>query len=74
MARMKAGLDIWECSCKEVNIMGKPCRKCGKSYADILTERAGIDRKPPKKREKKIREPAGKGEFITSFCFKKPKK
>ena len=50
--------------------MGQPCRKCGKTYADILAARKKPEA-PQKQQKKKIREPARRGEFIESFLFKK---
>lgn len=74
MARLKAGIDVWECPCGEAVIMGRPCRRCGRTYADVLAAGAKPERSEPKKRQKKYREPAGRGEFITSFLFKKGEK
>lgn len=75
MARMIAGLDIFQCLCGEYVIMGRKCPVCGRTNADVLQEKAKAEQPDkPKKRQKKYREPAGRGEFITSFLFKKPKK
>ena len=74
MARLKAGIDVWLCSCGEAVIMGRPCHKCGRTYADALAAKAQRERSEPKKRQKKYREPASSGEFIQSFMFKKGEK
>lgn len=71
MARLKAGIDVWLCSCGEAVVMGRACRKCGRIYADVLAAKSKPERSEPPKRQKKLREPARKGEIIQSFCFKK---
>lgn len=68
-------LDIFRCVCGEYVIMGRKCPVCGKTNADALEEKAKADRpKEPKKRQPKYKKPATEGTFITSYCFKKPKK
>jgi hypothetical protein len=69
MARLKLGLDAWECSCGAIIAMGRLCG-CGKCYADILRENSGI-REKKKEVKKAIREPGRTGKFFKSFCFKK---
>ena len=71
MARLKLGLDVWECSCGAVIAMGRIC-ECGKSYADILRENSGI-REKKKEVKKAVREPERTGKFFKSFCFRKEK-
>ena len=74
MARMTE-LDIFRCVCGEYVVMGRKCPVCGKTNADALTEKAKTEHpEKPKKRKSKFREPSGRGEFITSFYFQKPKK
>lgn len=69
MARLRAGFDVWECSCGAVIAMGRVCG-CGKTYADILRENSGI-REKKRTVKKEIREPKSTGKFIKSFCFRK---
>lgn len=69
MARLRAGFDVWECSCGAVIAMGRVCG-CGKTYADILRENSGI-REKIKEVKKAVREPGRTGKFFKSFCFKK---
>lgn len=66
--RLKEGWNVWQCDCGELSIMGQPCRKCGKTYADILAAKKKPEA-PPKQQKKKIREPALRGQFIESFLF-----
>ena len=72
MARFKLGFDLWECPCGAVVAIGRRCWQCGGSYADVLQAKQKADRQP-QKRKSKYREPAGQGEFITSFLFRKKK-
>ena len=81
MARMTLGLDIFECICGELVVMSRKCPVCGRTNADVLTEKAKAEKpkKPerseqPKKRQSKYREPAKEGTFITSFLFRNEKK
>lgn len=75
MARMQAGIDIFQCICGEYVIMGRKCPVCGKTNADVLVKKDKAEQpKKPKKRKSKYREPAFTGEFITSYCFPKQKK
>ena len=54
MARLKIGLDVWECSCGAIIAMGRLCG-CGKSYADILRENSGIrEKKKEVKKDKSL--------------------
>ena len=70
--RLKEGWNVWQCGCGEICIMGQKCRKCGKTYADILASKAKAENsEQQQKPKKKTREPASKGEFIESFLFKK---
>ena len=47
----------------------------GTMSTDILIAKAKADKpEQPKKRKSKYREPAHKGEFITSYLFKKQEK
>lgn len=73
--RFKLGEHLWECTCGELSMMGQKCRKCGKTYADILIAKAKAEKpEQPKKRKSKYREPTRQGEFITSYLVKKPEK
>lgn len=75
MARLRANIDVWECDCGELCIMGQKCHRCGKTYADILAEKAKAEKpEQTKKRKSKYREPASTGEFITSYLFKNKEK
>lgn len=69
MARLKLGVDVWECSCGAVIAIGRICG-CGKTYADILCENSGI-REKKRIVKKEIREQKSTGKFFKSFCFRK---
>lgn len=75
MARLKLGLDVWQCSCGAVIAMGRMCG-CGKCYADVLREekRSGRVEHTGKTRQEKVRKPASSGSFIESFLFREKKK
>ena len=75
MARLKLGLDVWQCSCGAVIAMGRMCG-CGKCYADVLREekRSGRVENPGSPRQVKVRKPASSGSFIESFLFMEKKK
>lgn len=75
MAHFKLGYDLFECDCGAIVAMGKSCWQCGRNYADILAAKAKTEQpEKPKKRKAKYRTPAKVTEFLTSYCFKKPKK
>lgn len=72
--RFKDGVDCWTCSCGSVNLSCRICR-CGKSYADILSERNERTSKfIPKVSHKKTRPPASRGQFTESYYFPKEQK
>ena len=75
MARLKVGLDVWQCSCGAVILMGRMCG-CGKCYADVLREekQSGKVERTEKPRQVKMRKPASCGSFIESFLFREKKK
>lgn len=75
MARFTLGLDIFECICGELVFMSRKCPVCGRTNADVLTEKAKADQQeqPQKKQKRKTRAPAKTGEFFKSFCFKDKK-
>ena len=75
MARLTVGVDVWQCSCGAVILMGRMCG-CGKSYADVLREekRSGRVEQPGKPRKVKMRKPVSSGSFIESFLFREKKK
>lgn len=74
MARMTLGVDMFQCICGEYVLMGRKCPVCGKTNADVLAEKARVEQpEQPKKRKSKYREPSSRGEFITSYLFRKPK-
>lgn len=73
--RFTLGLDIFECICGELVVMSRKCPVCGRTNADVLTEKAKAEQpEKPKKQKTKYREPASQGTFIKSFLFKKQEK
>jgi hypothetical protein len=66
--RLTLGLDIFECICGELVIMSRKCPACGRTNADVLSEKAKAE--PQEKPKSKIRPPAKTGRFFKSFCFK----
>ncbi len=69
MAKRK--IDVWQCECEAVNLKGKPCYQCGRTFADVQHDRKKA--KSAVKKQSKKPEPVWKGEYIESYLRLKKK-